>query len=224
MRFSSSADVGRQAARSAERFLEQAAQLPVLSLSDFQPSATALMVVDMVNGFALKGALSSPRIGQLIDPIAELAGKCEQAGIPVVAFADCHTQESMELESYPPHCLKGTTEAMVCEPIAEACSFTKIDKNSTNGFVEPAFTDWLNRHPAVDTYIVTGDCTDICIQQFVLTLKAWYNTQNRPCTIVLPLALLDTFDGPGHEADVVNVFSLQFMQAAGAQLCADIRL
>lgn len=223
MRFSEPAAVGRQAANSAANFLAQAEKLPSLSLADFQPATTALIVVDMINGFALEGALSSPRVGELIEPIAALAAKCGQAGIPVVAFADCHTVDSTELESYPPHCLRGTTETAVCRPIAEACSYTRIEKNSTNGFVEPAFADWMAAHPQVDTYIVVGDCTDICIQQFVLTLKAWYNTRNRPCRIVLPLALLDTFNAPGHEADVVNVFSLQFMQAAGAQLCAEIR-
>ena len=89
--------------------------------------------------------------------------------------------------------------------------------------MEPVFAAWLRDNPQIDTYIVTGDCTDICVLQFVLSAKAWHNTRNRPLRILVPLSLVDTFDGPGHPAELMNLLSLSLMRSAGAELCGDIR-
>lgn len=61
-----------------------------------------------------------------------------------------------------------------------------IEKNSTNGFLEPVFAAWLRDNPQIDTYIVTGDCTDICVLQFVLAAKAWHNARNRAAARLPP--------------------------------------
>ena len=196
-----------------------------LPLSSLNPKETALIVVDMVNGFAKEGVLSSPRVGALAAPIAALARVCRQKGMPVVAFADTHTPDSIELAAYPPHCLRGTEEAALVSELeaVEAMdapgSFTRIDKNSTNGFVEPLFDVWRREHPAVSTYVVVGDCTDICIHQFALTAKAFANTRNRPLRVLVPAALVDTFDGPGHAADLANAAALYSLRSNGAELC-----
>lgn len=214
-----------QTEQAAQSWYEQAAACPSFPFSQLDPARTALFVVDMVGGFAREGALSSSRVGALIDPIATLAGRCEAAGIPVVAFADTHTPDSLELTAYPAHCLAGTEEAAVCPEIRQASpSLLTIEKNSTNGFVEPAFSAWLEAHPERDVYVVCGDCTDICVLQFVLTAKAWHNTRNHPLDILLPLELIDTFDAPGHPAEPLSLFSLSLMHSAGATLCSTVLL
>ena len=192
------------------------------SLHDFDPAHTALIIVDMVNGFAVSGALSSPRVGALISPIASLTAACTQHELPIAACADTHEPDSLELETYPPHCLRGTPEAQLCDAIASAGQITIIPKNSTNGFLEPAFTDWLAQHPDITTFLVVGDCTDICVLQFVLTAKAWFNTLNRAAEMIVPLTLTDTFDAPGHPADFMNALSLLLMQKGGISLCKTI--
>ena len=152
------------------------AALPDLPLDAFAPASTALCILDMVNGFAVSGALASPRVGALIEPVAALARRCREAGMPVLAFADTHTPESPELSSYPPHCLRGTAEAQVCAPIAAVPGLVTIEKNSTNGFLEDAFRRWLGDNPDIRTLIVVGDCTDICVYQFAVAAKAYFNT------------------------------------------------
>ena len=127
-----------------------------------------------------------------------------------------------KLESYPPHCLAGTDEARLCQEIAEACPCTLIEKNSTNGFLEPVFAAWLRDNPDIDTYVVAGDCTDICVLQFVLAAKAWHNARNRPLRLILPIDLVDTFDAPGHPADLMNLAALSLMRSAGAALCRNL--
>lgn len=198
------------------------AALPPLSLDAFSPASTALFLVDMVEGFARQGPMASRRVEALISPIARLAEACARRKIPVVAFADAHAPDSLEFASFPPHCLRGTAEAALCPEIAQAAPVTLLEKNSTNGFVEPVFDFWRRDNAHIDTYLVAGDCTDICVQQFVVTVLAHGIARNHPLRIVVPLALIDTYDGDGHPADVLNLVSLYTMRAAGAELCADI--
>lgn len=209
-------------------FYDELAALSDVSLSSFDPSTTALIVVDMVNGFAREGALASPRVGALAGEIAALTETCRRKGFPVVAFADTHTADSLELASYPPHCLCGTEEAQLVPELQAAAaldapgSFSLIEKNSTNGFLEPVFDLWRREHPDVTAYLVVGDCTDICIHQFALTAKAWHNARNRPLRVLVPAALVDTFDSPDHPADTMNAAALLFLHSNGVELCRSI--
>ena len=119
-----------EAAAFAGELHDKLAALPSLALSTLDSESTALFVVDMVEGFARQGAMASPRVEALIAPIAALAGRCEAAGIPVVAFADTHAPDSLELQAYPPHCLRGTEEARLCPEIAAgACDGNHLSGN-----------------------------------------------------------------------------------------------
>ena len=212
-----------EAAAFAGELHDKLAALPSLALSTLDSESTALFVVDMVEGFARQGAMASPRVEALIAPIAALAGRCEAAGIPVVAFADTHAPDSLELQAYPPHCLRGTEEARLCPEIAAAApKHTVLEKNSTNGFLEPVFELWRREQATATTYLVTGDCTDICIQQFAVAAKAWHNTRNLPLRVIVPLSLVDTFDADGHPADLLGVLSLMTMQSGGVERVRDI--
>ena len=84
------------------------------------------------------------------------------------------------------------------------------------------FELWRREHATATTYLVTGDCTDICVLQFVLSAKAWHNTRNLPLRILVPTALTDTFDAPGHPADTLGAAALYLMEAAGAELYGDV--
>ncbi len=211
----------RQAAQHLDLWYDTLASLPQVSVDSLDPSSTALVIVDMVNGFAREGAMSSPRVEKLVAPIASLASRCAGRGITVLAFADCHTPESLELETYPPHCLRGSEESRICGEILEAApSMTVIEKNSTDGFLEPAFEAWRREHEGIRTYVVVGDCTDICVQQFVLSAKAWHNARNMALRLIVPVDLVDTFDTTDHPAPVYNLTALITMAAAGAELAA----
>lgn len=168
-----------------------------LALASLAPSRTALFVVDMVNGFAVEGAMASPRVGLMAGPIAALVRRCREAGIQVVAFADTHAPDSIELESYPPPLPRRNAGGPPLPGNRGGRAGHGVEKNSTNGFLEPVFAAWLRDNPQIDTYIVTGDCTDICVLQFVLAAKAWHNARNRPLRVCLPLPLVETFGRAG---------------------------
>lgn len=196
--------------------------VPGLSLTVLEPGRTVLLVVDMVNGFAKKGAMSSPRVGALNEKIATLCKACADRGIEVLALADTHTMESPEFLSYPPHCLEGDWESEVTEEIGRVCTFTRFSKNSTNGFLEPAFRAWMREHPQIDCFLIVGDCTDICIQQLALSLKAEFNRKNLPARVVVPAACCDTFDLGMHDGDLMHLTALYSMSAGGVEIVSNV--
>ncbi len=194
-----------------------------ISLSELTGNQTALIIVDMINGFAREGALKSPRVEELIPEIVKLSENCDKMGIKKLVFADCHTEASPEFGAYPAHCMTGTYEAEVVDEIKEVGGYKLIPKNSTNGFHEEEFRKWLNENPQLNTFIVVGDCTDICVQQFAITLKTWFNKKNQKYRVIVPVNAVDTYDLGAHNGDLVNVMALYNMIINGIEVVKDIR-
>ncbi len=197
-------------------------QRPELCLSQLDPKRTALIIVDMINGFAREGALQSPRVEKIIAPIVCLTRACQKAGIPVLAFADSHGEMSPEFRAYPPHCLAGTNEAELVDELKALGGYRLFLKNSVNGFLETEFQQWLKEHQAIDQYLVVGDCTDICIQQLAVTLKAWFNMNNRESRVIVPVNAVDTFDGGLHHGDLMHEMALFMMSGNGVEIVGRI--
>lgn len=204
--------------KTLEELLEWLEKLPVIRLEDLQAEQTTLVIVDMINGFAREGALASPRVEALIPEVVKLSEKCGTRGIEKLAFTDNHPSDSPEFSAYPPHCMAGTSEAEVVEEIKEIGGYTLIPKNSTNGFHEAEFKKWLERNPQIDTFLITGDCTDICVQQLAITLKTWFNMQNRKSRIIVPANSVDTYDFGLHNGDLMHVTALYNMWMNGIEL------
>lgn len=201
---------------------EMLEKLPVLRLEELEGKKTALVIVDMINGFTRQGALQSPRIEGLIPEITALSKGCDRLGISKLAFADSHTEASPEFEAYPPHCVAGTEEAEIVDEIKAAGGYALIPKNSTNGFLEEGFRQWLKENPQTNTFIITGDCTDICIQQFAITLKTWFNSRNEKVQVIVPANAVDTYDLGLHNGDLTHVMGLYNMIINGIEVVAKI--
>lgn len=191
---------------------------PIL-LKKLDPQQTALIVVDMINGFVKEGPLSSPNAVAINGQVASLLKTCNSLNIKAICFADCHTNESPEFFTYPVHCLASTVEACVTDEIALG-DYTLIHKNSTNGFLEPAFAQWLAANPEIDTFVIVGCCTDICVQQFALTIKADFNRRNAKSRVIVPAMLSATFDAPGHDALLIDLVSFYNMTTNGVEVTA----
>lgn len=180
-------------------------------------SRVGLIIIDMVNGFVKEGLMASPRIKSIIEPILEIKAICDEKGASVVALCDCHLEDSVEFLSYPKHCVKGTNES---EIIDELKGVYAINKNSTNGFLEDEFIKWLGHDK--DTFIVVGDCTDICVKQFAITLKTWFNMNNRMSKVVVPINAVETYDSDCHNAELINVMSIYDMMQSGIDVVKNI--
>lgn len=192
--------------------------LPKLQLKELQEEQTVLVIVDMINGFAREGALQSPRVEALIPEILQLSEQCDKQGIAKLAFADCHTDVSPEFGAYPIHCITGTSESEIVDEIKAVSGYKLICKNSTNGFIEEEFQSWLKENHRVNNFIIVGDCTDICIQQFAISLKAWFNRCNKISRIIVPMNAVDTYELGLHHGDLVNVMALYNMIINGIEV------
>ncbi|MCI6737972.1 MAG: isochorismatase family protein [Intestinibacter sp.] len=189
--------------------------LPIENLADYDLSKTALFIVDINNGFAKEGALYSDRIKSLITPIYEFVKPLEEKLNKIIAFTDTHDKNSVELNSYPEHCLVDTEECKVVDELLNIKNLEIIPKNSTNGF----FAMDVNILDDIDNVVVVGDCTDICIYQFAVTLKAYFNEKNINKNIVVPMNLVDTYDIPFvHPGDLLNIVFLNSMLQNGVKL------
>ena len=189
--------------------------LPIENLADYDLSKTALFIVDINNGFAKEGALYSDRIKSLITPIYEFVKPLEEKLNKIIAFTDTHDKNSVELNSYPEHCLVDTEECKVVDELLNIKNLEIIPKNSTNGF----FAMDVNILDDIDNVVVVGDCTDICIYQFAVTLKAYFNEKNINKNIVVPMNLVDTYDIPFvHPGDLLNIVFLNSMVQNGVKL------
>ena len=197
--------------------------LPTMSLSDFAPEKTAMIVVDVVNGFIREGAMASPLVEGIIPEVAKLMDKCNKAEIPVVAFADCHKEDCSEFASFPPHCIENTSESELVDELKKVGGYFLMKKNSTNGFHEKIFKQCLIQNPTTNTFIVVGDCTDICVMQFCLTLKTWYTQQNRNIDIYIPVNAVETYDAPNHDADFMNIAAYKLMKDSGIRFVKEIK-
>ena len=189
-----------------------------LAFDRLAPARTALFVIDLNRGFAEKGALFSPLCRALLPGVAGLLRRAKETGVETLLFTDTHTPDSPEFTSYPPHCVKGTGEEEICPELLREQWGRVIPKASTNACLEPAFWQWRTEHPGIDTFLLTGCCTDICIQQAALTLKAAENRCNRPSRVIVLTDLVATFEGPGHPATLCSAMALQNMAQSGVEL------
>ena len=195
--------------------------LKSLSIDNLDLNKTGLFIVDMNNGFAKEGVLSSPRVEEIIEPIADFGKALSSKINTIVAFTDTHDEDAVEFKSYPAHCLRGDMESEVVKEILAIDNLEIIEKNSTNGF----FAIDIEKYKDLDNFIVVGCCTDICVYQFVLTLKTYFNQNNLDKNIIVPMNLVETYDiDMVHSGDFLNTIFLNSMMQNGINVVKEIKL
>lgn len=198
----------------------------VVSLTDLPKDKTALIIVDMVNGFVNKGPLSSQRVVEIISNLVTINERTQ--GYKKIFFLDQHDENSVEFNNYPKHCLSGSTESdliqeLSCQWATSHNNTTMIPKNSTNGFHAPGFKVWLdNNEETIENYIILGCEVDICVSHFATTLKTYFNQNNLHRRIIIPVDSVETFDFGIHDGDLMKVISLWQMQSNGIEIVTSI--
>lgn len=206
-----------------------------------------LVIIDEVNGFCTPGCgplappAPDPAVDRMVAETDTLARRFVAAGLPILVSLDSHDPAKPE-PPYPPHCLQGTgDDALVPalkrlegEPLA-----TLITKDCINFFIggigadgRNAVADWVASHN-LETVVVVGICTDICVMDFVLTLLSARNhgltgalrdivvyepgcaTYNLPLDLARSLGLPDT---AAHPREPTHHAGLYFMASRGAIL------
>nr|WP_294571021.1 isochorismatase family cysteine hydrolase [uncultured Romboutsia sp.] len=194
--------------------------LPIMNLSDLNLNNTDLFIVDINNGFAKGGALYSPRIENLINPIVNFTKSVSNDIKSIIAFTDYHTNKSTELLNYPTHCIENTIECEIVDELKFIENIKIVKKNSTNGFFALDDLSFNN----TDNIIIIGDCTDICIYQLAITLKSYFNQNNINKNIIVPINLVDTYNIDNvHPAELLNIVFLNSMIQNGIKVVKEIK-
>jgi nicotinamidase-related amidase len=186
--------------------------LPVLSLSEFSenPEKTAIISVDVIKGFCNQGALSSPRVAEIVKPIVELMKNAWDKNIRhIILSQDTHEPQAVEFSSWPPHCIRGTEEAETVDEIKQLSFFEQIkvlEKNSIASGLNKDLQRWVVDHPEVDKYIVVGDCSDLCTYQLAMFLRLDANERQLQREVILPENCVQTYDMPVEIAQNVGAF------------------
>ena len=170
---------------------------------------TALVSVDMVKGFCSVGPLASPDIAAIIPEIVSLFQNSHKLGIKhFLLFQDPPHPETPEFFSYPPHCLRGSEEAETIDELKSlpfSGQFTIFEKNSISPAYNTGFDDWLKKHPQIDTFIIVGNCTDLCVYFHAMHLRLSANAANLKRRIIVPEAAVATYDMPVATAQKIGV-------------------
>lgn len=230
--------------RTAEPFLryleEWYAALPVVEMASIvgdKPERVAVFSVDMINGFCYEGPLAGPRVRALVPPVVALFNRAYELGVrQFVLTQDAHDPQTPEFAAYPPHCVKGTPESRTVRELAElpfADAITIIEKNSLSSHLGTPLNDWLRERPELDTFIVVGDCTDLCVYTAAMHLRLEANALNLHRRVIVPADAVDTFDTPvetaremgikAHDGDLHHVLFLHHMAQNGIEVVAGLR-
>lgn len=198
---------------------------------------TAVVSIDLVNGFCSQGPLSSERVAGIVPPIVELFKAAHARGVRhFILPEEQHPPDAVEFDSYGPHCVVGTVEAETVSEISAlpfSDQFVKIGKNSINPFIKTELEAWLEAHPEVNTFIVVGDCTDLCMYQLAMNLRLRANAlQLADVRVVLPVEGVQTYNLPvdvaqrigavPHDGDLLHVIFLYSMMLNGVQVVAKL--
>ena len=183
-----------------------------------------LFIIDMNNGFAKSGPLSSKRVEKLIPSIVEDVEIFNSFNNPIIAFTDSHKKECLEFKSYPIHCLENSYESEIVDEIKQFNDIMIIKKSSTNAFLEEETKKYIDSfvRDGYKNFVLCGCITEVCVKQFAQTLKAYLNVINKDINVIVPINSVDTYDSPEHNADIINLFSFYEMNSCGIKIVKNI--
>lgn len=201
------------------------------------PGKCAILIVDVINGFCKAGALASPRVNKIVPPIVQLLSGAWKAGVrQMVLSQDTHEPDAVEFTTWPPHCIRGTEEAETVDEIKQLPFFDRManfPKNSLSSVQKTGFSNWLADHPELDTFVIVGDCTDLCIYQMAMHLRLEADAHQLKRRILVPADCVQTYDFPTeaalqagakpHPGDIIHEFFLYHLALNGIEVVAGIK-
>lgn len=200
------------------------------------PEECAILSIDVTNAFCREGNLASERVATIIHPITELMKKAWDLGVMNIILAhDCHTATAEEFEAFAPHAVCGTSESEAVDEIKALPFYDQIkiyEKNSINPFQNTGLDVWILSHPEVKTYVLVGDCTDLCIYQTAMYLRTYANSRDLDWRILVPENCVDTYDLPveaareigaaPHDGDLMHKVFLYHMALNAVEVVSEI--
>jgi Amidases related to nicotinamidase len=138
----------------------------------FDPDRTAVVVVDMQNGFCHPdGSLHAPPSEAAVEPVTALVDRARSAGARVVYTRDVHPPEQFddahyydEFERWGEHVVEGSWETELVDALGPADDEREhvVEKHTYDAFHETELDGWLSAR-GVDDLLVCGTLANVCV-------------------------------------------------------------
>ena len=125
----------------------------------------ALLIIDMLNDFVLKGSpLEVPDAQGIIPQIGEQIKLARKSNMAIIYLCDAHDHNDQEFirMGWPPHALAGSKGAQVIDSLKPSPRDTVISKKSYSGFFDTEL-DGVLKEGNISELLVTGCVTNICV-------------------------------------------------------------
>ena len=183
------------------------AHLSTLKLDEAipDPKRAAIISVDVINGFLFEGPLASPRVAAIAEPITQLMHSAWERGLrEILLVQEGHHPDSHEFDAYGEHAILGTPQAETIDEIKALPFYDQIPiiyKDSIHPALNNGFHDWLDNREDLDTFIIVGDVTDLCVYHLATYLKFHANAYQKERRVIVPENCVQTWHLPVKAAE-----------------------
>jgi nicotinamidase-related amidase len=125
----------------------------------------AVIIVDMVEDF-VTGKFGSTQAEALIPTLKDLLAEARSRGTPIIYLHDHHGKNDFELSVWGEHAMEGSSGSKIVSDLMPVETDIIIKKQVYSGFFNSELEEILKKME-VDTLIITGVSTDICVQHNV---------------------------------------------------------
>jgi nicotinamidase-related amidase len=137
---------------------------------ELDPDSTAVVVVDMQNGFCHPdGSLYAPGSEDAIEPCAEAVDRAREAGADVIFTRDVHPPDQFEdahyydeFERWGEHVLEGSWEAELVDELDPADEDLVVVKHTYDAFHQTQLEGHLDAH-GIDDLVICGTLANVCV-------------------------------------------------------------
>lgn len=180
----------------------------------------AVFLIDMNEGFCEEGNLADPTIKHIVPNIIPIIKAVLEKGEGFFVVNDKHTKNSVELKRYAEHCHNDKESRTIKElAIYEEYADRIFYKNSTCALFAPGMMEMLMEMVKLKRVVIVGCCTDICIQNFAIALRNFFDELNMDVEIIVPKNAVETFHIPSvHDRDENNKRAYTVMENTGIKL------
>jgi nicotinamidase-related amidase len=136
----------------------------------FDPTRTAVVVVDMQNGFCHPdGSLFGPQSEAAIEPITALVARARDAGARIVYTQDVHTEDQFEdahyydeFDRWGEHVLESSWDAELHADLDVREADHVVVKHTYDAFYQTDLEGYLDVH-GVDDLLLCGTLANVCV-------------------------------------------------------------
>ncbi|MEJ2745929.1 MAG: cysteine hydrolase [bacterium] len=126
-------------------------------------STTAVLVIDMLNDFVLKGApLEVPRARRIIPAIKKRLTRAAREHVPVIYVCDKHRKEDPEFKVWPKHAVNGSSGSEIIAELKPRSRDYIIDKTTYSAFYRTKLERLLKKL-GTKKVVIAGLVTEICV-------------------------------------------------------------